>query len=158
MRPFPLANLGNKGIAERTTVNAVEQAVTVQMASKLGAIVHLFRQCNPDLRADLHPWADDPHTRRWMDPDSIDIGFHLPGWSRRWQARSLLLQIRLYGDPDSPQRRAIGLEIVGFSYMSEQWRFHSIGQGVFSGPNLPDKDVRNQLRTISQEIVALLNA
>ncbi|MDM7326547.1 MAG: hypothetical protein P3X23_005440 [Thermosynechococcus sp. Uc] len=142
---------------ERTTVNAAEQAVTVQMASKLGAIVHLFRQCNPDLRADLHPWADDPHTRNFVDPDSIDIGFHLPGWSRRWQARSLLLQIRLHCDPDSAQRRAIGLEIVGFSYTSEQWRFSSIGQGVFSGHNLPSADLRNQLRSISHEIIAVLN-
>ncbi|MDR5640251.1 hypothetical protein RHJ63_03240 [Thermosynechococcus sp. JY1334] len=139
------------------TVNAAEQAVTVQMASKLGAIVHLFKQCNADLRADLHPWADDPHTRNLVDPDSIDIGFHLPGWSRRWQARSLLLQIRLYCDPDSPQRRAIGLDIVGFSYMSEQWRFSSIGAGVFSGNNLPSEDLQQQLRSISQKILAVLN-
>ncbi|MFN4196226.1 MAG: hypothetical protein ACK4HM_10450 [Thermosynechococcus sp.] len=138
-------------------MNAAEQAVTVQMASKLGAIVHLFKQCNPDLRADLHPWANDPHTRNWLDPHSIDIGFHLPGWSRRWQARSLLLQIRFHWDADSRQRRAIGLEIFGFSYMSEQWRFSTIAQGVFSGPNLPAPELRHQLRTISHEIITLLN-
>jgi len=143
---------------EITEVNAAEQAVTLQMASKLGAIVHLFKQCNHDLRADLQPWADDPHTRDLVDPDSIDMGFHLPGWSRRWQARSLLLQIRLYRDPDTPQRRAIGLDIVGFSYMSEQWRFSSIGGGIFSGNNLPLPELQHQLRHLSQAILDLLNS
>ncbi len=138
-------------------MNAAEQAVSVQMASKLAAIVHLFKQCNPDLRADLQPWADDPHTRDLVDPDSIDMGFHLPGWSRRWQARSLLLQIRLYSDPDTPQRRAIGLDIVGFSYISEQWRFSSIGGGVFSGHNLPLPELQEQIRHLSQQILDLLN-
>ncbi|WP_227517312.1 hypothetical protein [Parathermosynechococcus lividus] len=142
---------------ENTKVNAAEQAVTLQMASKLGAIVHLFKQCNGDLRADLQPWADDPHTRDLMDPDSIDIGFHLPGWSRRWQARSLLLQIRLYSDSEMPQRRAIGLDIVGFSYMSEQWRFSSIGGGIFSGNNLPLLELQQQLRHLSHQILEVLN-
>jgi hypothetical protein len=79
-------------------VNAAEQARGLEVTSKIAAIVNLFKSEFPDAKADLKPWTNDPDTRELVDPDSIDIGFHLPGWSRKFQSRSILVQIRFYED------------------------------------------------------------
>ncbi|NER00845.1 MAG: hypothetical protein F6K30_29825, partial [Cyanothece sp. SIO2G6] len=79
-------------------MNAAEQAKSVDTASKIAAVVNHFKAEFPDARADLKPWANDRDTRELVDPDSIDIGFHLPGFSHRFQSRSILVQIRLCGD------------------------------------------------------------
>ncbi|MDG2990327.1 hypothetical protein L3556_05160 [Candidatus Synechococcus calcipolaris G9] len=137
-------------------MNAAELACGLELTSKIAAIVNLVKRDYPDMRADLRPWADDPHTQNLVDPDSIDLGFHLPGWSRRWQARSLLVQVRLHGE-EGGDRRAIGIEIVGFSYFGEQWRFSTVAGGVFTGQNCPIEEIRQQLRDTSGQILALLN-
>ncbi len=82
-------------------MNAAEQAISPETASKIAAIVNLFKQEFPDAKADLKPWMNDPDTRELVDPDSIDIGFHFPGWSPRFQSRSILVQIRLFQDPEA---------------------------------------------------------
>jgi hypothetical protein len=62
-------------------MNAVEQAINLETASKIATIVNLFKAEFPDAKSDLKPWANDPDTRKLLDPDSIDLSFHLPGWS-----------------------------------------------------------------------------
>jgi hypothetical protein len=79
-------------------VNAAEQAIGLELTSKIAGVVNLFKAQFPDAKADLKPWANDAETRELVDPDSIDIGFHLPGWSRRFQSRSILVQIRFFSD------------------------------------------------------------
>jgi hypothetical protein len=87
-------------------MNAAEQARSLEVTTKIAAVVNLFKLEFADARADLKPWQNDPDTRELVDPDSIDIGFHLPGWSRKFQSRSILVQIRLYEDPlDGDSRR-----------------------------------------------------
>jgi hypothetical protein len=110
------------------SLNAAEQATNVMLAGKIASVVSLFRSDFPDARVDLKPWANDRDTKDAVDPDSIDIAFHFPGWSRRWQSRSILIQIRFYSE-DSHQR-VIGLEAAGFDYRGKQWRIEGAVQPI----------------------------
>ena len=103
-------------------MNASEQARGLEITTKIAMIVNLFRAQFPDAKADLQPWRNDPETQEWVDPNSIDIGFHLPGWSPRFQSRSILVQIRLHTDPVDQSQRLIGLETMGFNHEGQAWR------------------------------------
>ncbi len=139
-------------------MNAAEQAVTVELASKIAAIVNRFKSEFADARADLKPWMNDPDTRELVDPDSIDLGFHFPGRSRRFQSRSILVQIRFHRDDQAEQRRAIGLELVGFDHQGKQWHFSTINQWVFEGNCYPIPEVQEQLRAFCRESLQVFNS
>ncbi|WOD39111.1 hypothetical protein [Nodosilinea sp. E11] len=147
-------------------MNAAEQANSIEFASKIAAVVGLFKAELPDLRADLKPWANDPDTRDLVDPDSIDLGFHFPGVSRLFQCRSLLVQIRLYTDPESnsdPQRsqasarRVIGLDLAGFDHRGKRWSLSTIDNWAFSGEVMPDPTCRERLRQCCRQVFSLFN-
>lgn len=150
------------GIAGR--VNAAEQANSIEFASKIAAVVGLFKAEFPDLRADLKPWANDPDTRDWVDPDSIDVGFHFPGVSRLFNCRSLLVQIRLYTDPEGEEadglchRRVIGLDLAGFDHRGKRWSCSTIDDWAFTGEVLPDPTCRERLRRCCRHVFGLFNA
>lgn len=138
-------------------MNAAEQAKGLEITTKIAAVVNLFKTLFPDARADLKPWANDPDTRELVDPDSIDIGFHLPGWSRMFQSRSILVQIRLFEDPSTQARQVIGLELVGFSYEGEQWRMSTIDEWKVLGNVEPKVEVQEKLKDFCRQIYALFN-
>ncbi|MBW4661452.1 MAG: hypothetical protein KME15_22500 [Drouetiella hepatica Uher 2000/2452] len=141
-------------------MNAAEQAIGLDLATKIAAVVTLFKAQFPDARADLKPWANDPDTREQTDPDSIDIGFHLPGWSRSIQSRSILVQIRFYSDSvedAAASRRAIGLEVAGFTHLGEQWRLSTIKDWRFIGSKAPTDEVREKLKLFCRQIFELFN-
>lgn len=154
-------------------MNAAEQANSIEFASKIAAVVGLFKGEFPDLRADLKPWANDPDTRDLVDPDSIDVGFHFPGVSRLFQCRSLLVQIRLHCDPDGEgtppgpasdsrsgrlrQRRVIGLDLAGFDHRGKRWSLATIDDWAFSGDVLPDPTCRERLRRCCRQVFVLFN-
>ena len=138
-------------------MNAAEQARGLEVATKIAAVVNLFKAQFPDARADLKPWANDPDTQELVDPDSIDIGFHLPGWSRLIQSRSILLQIRFFEDPVSGSHRAIGIEAIGFTHLGEQWRLSTIENWQFVGKTQPAIEVEEKLRHFSRQIFELFN-
>ncbi len=148
-------------------MNAAEQANSIEFASKIAAVVGLFKAEFPDLRADLKPWANDPDTRDLVDPDSIDVGFHFPGVSRLFQCRSLLVQIRLYTDPEAiealgssqrGERRVIGLDLAGFDHRGKRWSLSTIDNWAFSGEVAPDPTCRERLRRCCRQVFALFNA
>jgi hypothetical protein len=139
-------------------VNAAEQAIGLEVTTRIAAVVNLFKAQFPDARADLKPWANDPDTQEWMDPDSIDIGFHLPGWSRSLQSRSVLVQIRFYSDPMTQTRRAIGLEAAGFTHLGEQWRLSTIENWQFVGKTQPSDEVKEKLKLFCRQAFELFNA
>jgi hypothetical protein len=139
-------------------VNAAEQAIGLSVATKIAALVNLFKSHFPDAKADLKPWANDRDTRNLIDPDSIDVGFHLPGWSRSLQSRSVLVQIRFYDDPASGTRRAIGVEAVGFTHLGEQWRLSTIDSWQFRGQVEPTAAVQEKLRQFCRQVLELFNA
>lgn len=139
-------------------MNAADQAIGLEVATKIAAVVNLFKSHFPDARADLKPWANDPDTRNLVDPDSIDIGFHLPGWSRLFQSRSILVQIRFHEDPLAGSRRAIGIEAAGFTHLGEQWRLSTIENWQFVGKTQPVEDIQEKLKQFCRQIFELFNS
>lgn len=138
-------------------MNAAEQAKSLEVTSKIAAVVNLFKSEFPDAKADLKPWKNDPDTRDLIDPDSIDIGFHLPGWSRKFQSRSILVQIRFYEDPLTTSRRVIGIQIEGFDYRGKPWRLSTVENWQFVGESHPTGEVREQLKHFCRQIFQLFN-
>lgn len=138
-------------------MNAAEQATTIEFASKIATVVRLFKSEFPDLRVDLKPWTNDSDTRSLVDPDSVDIGLHFPGVSRLFRCRSLLVQIRFYGDPDSSSKQVIGVEVGGYDHRGKQWTFSTIHQWLFAGDVTPDKAAGDRLKAVCRKIFSVFN-
>lgn len=143
-------------------MNAAEQATSLETTSKIAAIVNLFKQEFPDAKADLKPWMNDPDTRELVDPDSIDIGFHFPGWSPRFQSRSILVQIRLFQDPEveetvSKLPKSIGAELVGFTHAGKQWHLSTIQDWEFEGEKIPNAETQFQLKRFCRKLLEVFN-
>jgi hypothetical protein len=141
-------------------MNASEQAHGLDLATKIAAIVNLFKVEFPDAKADLKPWTNDPQTRELIDPDSIDLGFHFPGWSRRFQCNSILVQIRFYQDSsestkkekDRSKHQLIGLETAGFSHQGQVWQFSTVDTWQFVGKSQPVEEVQQKLRNFGRQV------
>jgi hypothetical protein len=139
-------------------MNAAEQATSFETTSKIATIVNLFKQEFPDAKADLKPWANDPDTVELVDPDSIDIGFHFPGWSPRFQSRSILVQIRLFQDPEQARTpKAIGAELVGFSHAGKQWHLSTVQTWEFEGGKTPNIETQFQLKRFCRKLLEVFN-
>lgn len=139
-------------------MNAAEQATSIEFASKIATVVSLFKAEFPDLRVDLKPWANDDDTRSMVDPDSIDLGFHFPGVSRRLRCRSLLVQIRFHGEANWGQRRVIGLDMAGFDHRGKQWSFSTIHQWGFGGNEVPEGTAGDRLKQCCRQVFEVFNA
>ena len=138
-------------------MNAAEQARGLEVTTKIAAIVNLFKSEFPDAKADLNPWQNDPDTRELVDPDSIDIGFHFPGWSRRFQSRSILVQIRFYRDPLENYQKLIGLEVAGFNHQGEAWRLSTVDSWQLVGKYQPAVEVADKLKHFCRQVFELFN-
>ena len=136
-------------------MNASEQAKTLEITTKIASIVNLFKQHFPDAKADLKPWQNDPDTINLVDPNSIDIGFHFPGWSPKLQSRSILVQIRFHQDPVDKSRNFIGIETAGFNHSGEVWKFSTIDSWQLEGKSLPIREVETKLKLFCQGIFEL---
>lgn len=139
-------------------MNAAEQAKSLETTSKIAAVVNLFKSEFPDAKVDLKPWANDPDTRELVDPESIDIGFHLPGFSRLFQSRSILLQIRFHEDGQTGDRRAIGAEAAGFDHRGKQWQLSTVHDWSFEGDRRPTSEIGDKLKMFLQQTVELFNS
>ncbi|MEO1763444.1 MAG: hypothetical protein AAFR83_16070 [Cyanobacteria bacterium J06629_18] len=140
-------------------MNASEMATNLEFASKIAAVVNLFKFEFPDAKSDLKPWRSDQQTMELVDPDSIDIGFHFPGVSKSWQSRSILTQIRFYQDPISEsERRAIGVEIAGFDHRGEQWRLSTVENWVVVGKLEPSEEKREKLKAFCRQVLEIFNS
>jgi hypothetical protein len=138
-------------------VNAAEQAINLKTASKIAAIVNLFKSEYPDARSDLKPWANDADTRELVDPDSIDLSFNFPGWSRRFQSRCILIQIRFHQDSETSVRRAIGIEAAGFTHEGKQWTLSTIEDWNFAGDKHPTPEICDSLKEFCRKILLVFN-
>lgn len=139
-------------------MNAAERAIGWNLASKIAAVVNLFKHYWPEAKADLKPWHNDPDTRELVDPYSLDIGFHLPGWSRRWQCRSILVQIRFHPDPDQQTKdlkTVIGLDLVGFNHTGEVWQLSTIDTWTCEGETPPHPEIADRLREFCRQVFQL---
>lgn len=138
-------------------MNASEQAKGLETTSKIAAVVNLFKTEFPDAKADLKPWQNDPDTRELVDPHSIDIGFHFPGWSRRFQSRSILVQIRFYRDPIEDCQRLIGTELAGFNHQGQAWKLSTIDRWQLVGDYQPTPDVIDKLQHFCRQVFELFH-
>jgi hypothetical protein len=146
-------------------VNAAKQATDIVLTSKIASAVSLFRSEFPDAKVDLKPWAEDLDTQELVDPDSIDFSFHFPGWSRRWQSRSILVQIRFYedsilvpsGSANESTRNFIGLEVAGFDYRGKQWRLSTVGDWQFEGDTQPQPEIADKLKQFCRQIFEIFS-
>lgn len=126
-------------------MNAVEQATSPEVAGKIAAMVSLFKRQFPEVKANLQPWTNDPHTQELVDPNSIDIGFNLP-------AGNTLIQVRFH------EERLIGIEAICFGrFGNQRWKFSTIGDWNFQGSFLPPTGFRDRLKQVCWEIFVLFN-
>ncbi|MCX5934725.1 MAG: hypothetical protein NTU99_08070, partial [Pseudanabaena sp. LacPavin_0818_WC45_MAG_42_6] len=102
-------------------------------------------------------WLNNSDTRKLLDPDSIDVGFHFPGVSWRLKVRSILFQIRLYEDPVDGDLRAIGVEASGHDHKGECWRFSTVDNWQFFGDKMPMEDGVINLREFSRQTLEVFN-
>ena len=135
-------------------MNAQEQAQSLELTSKIATVVNLFKLEFPDAKADFKPWRNDPDTREWIDPDSRDLGFHFPGWSRQLQCNSILVQIRF----SSLDKNLIGLEIAGFNHQGMAWQLSTVDQWQFVGSNLPNEDRQTKLKNFCRQVFTLFKS
>ena len=105
-------------------MNAADQARSLELAQAIASVVRLLRAHFPDARPNLTPWRDDPLTRAFAEQESLDLSFHLPGWSPRSQCRSFLVQLRLDGSPASGRPRLLGVLIRGVGIASNLQGIH----------------------------------
>jgi len=139
-------------------MNAAEQARSVELAAAIATTVGLFRQRFPDARPNLAPWRDDDQTRRFAEGSSVDIAFHLPGWSPRWQCRSVLVQLRLAEPlpmrPVAGRPRLVGVLISGLTFQGEQWRLATVGSWAVTGRRPPAEAIAAELQHFCRELLA----
>jgi hypothetical protein len=133
-------------------MNASERAIGLKLSTKIATVVNLFKTEFPDVKADLKPWLNDPDTKKAVDPDSIDIGFHFPGWSPRYQSRSILVQIRFYHDLLEDSFRLIGVDTIGFNHQGQAWRFSTVDQWQCEGKYQPHPEVSDKLKRFAYHV------
>ena len=138
-------------------MNASEQAKGLEVTTKIAVIVNLFKTQFPDVKADLKPWTNDPETQNLVDPDSIDIGFHFPGWNRRIHCRSILVQIRFHQVSTDDLPQLIGIETAGFNHQGQAWRLSTVENWQFVGNYQPAADVGNRLRQFCRQVFELFS-
>ena len=140
-------------------MNASDQVRSVELAQVVAAVAVLFRQQFPDARANLTPWRDDPETRAFAEQESLDLSFHLPGWSPRSQCRSFLVQLRLEQPPrgGSARPRLLGVTIRGLTYESERWRLASVGDWQPTGSHPPQPAAVEALQAFMRGVFELFS-
>ena len=139
-------------------MNAGDQVRSLELVQLIASVAALFRQHFPDARPNLRPWRDDPHTRAFEDQQTLDLSFHLPGWSPRSQCRSFLLQLSLAGGVSEVKPRLLGVTIRGLTYESERWRLTTLGDWRPAGSHLPAESVTLKLKQFCVELFDLFEA
>ena len=138
-------------------VNAGESVYSIGRVGARGSAVPLGRRQVPAGEADLSPGRGDPQTRRWDEPESLDLSFHFPGWSPRLECRSLLLQLRIAADAGDESLQLLGVLMRGMTYDGERWRLATVGNWSPEGSHLPQPQQVDQLRQICRDLFELFD-
>ena len=137
-------------------MNASDHVQNLVSAHALASSATLVRRYFPAASVNLTPWRDDPETRKWTEPETLDMSFHFPGWSPRLQCRSLLLQLRLSREESGSVRpHLLGVVIRGMTYEGERWRLVTIGDWTPVGNYLPEASQMALLKEICKELFSL---
>ena len=130
---------------------------SIDQMQVLASVVTLVRQHFPSAQVNLTPWRDDPQTRLWSEPESLDLAFHFPGWSPRLQCRSLLLQLRVEPRAEARGLQLLGVLIRGMTFDGERWRLATVGSWDPEGPHLPQPQLVDHLRQICRDLFDLFS-
>ena len=150
----PLQDEGSlKGV-----VNASESVRSVAQVRAVASILNLVRKQFPAAKPNLRPWRDDAQTRRWDEPESLDLSFHFPGWTPRLQCRSLLLQLHFQKNESYEARKLLGVLVRGMTYEGERWRLATIGDWSIAGSHLPKAEQASQLRRMCRDLFLLFDS
>ena len=139
-------------------MNAGDQARSLELAQLIASVAALFRQHFPDAWPNLRPWRDDSQTRAFEDRQTLDLSFHLPGWSPRSQCRSFLVQLSLSEGVTEAKPRLLGVTIRGLTYESERWRLTTLGEWLPAGTHPPVESVTLKLKQFCAELFDLFEA
>ncbi len=125
----------------------------------LASTVNLVRRYFPAGRPNLSPWQDDPQTREWTEPESLDLSFHFPGWSSRLQCSSLLMQLQFsQSSLDQEAPRLLGVLIRGMTCEGERWRLVTVGDWLPQGSHLPKPAHSAELQQICRDLFKLFTS
>lgn len=138
-------------------MNATDHTGTYEMLSKISHIVSLFKEQFLDVHPDLSPWINDPALRSLIDPYSIDLCFHFPGWHPTCHSHCVLTQIRFSAEPQSDEARIIGIELQGYTYTEPYWRCSTVDDGGFNGKSPPTLMARKKLQQFFQDVYTLFD-
>ena len=138
-------------------VNASESVRSVAQVRAVASILNLVRKQFPAAKPNLRPWRDDAQTRRWDEPESLDLSFHFPGWTPRLQCCSLLLQLRFQNNESYEARKLLGVLVRGMTYDGERWRLATVGDWSFEGSYLPQAKQASQLHQMCRDLFLLFD-
>lgn len=136
-------------------MNATEQATTPEMAQRIASLVSLFREEFPDANPDLSPWLTNEATQAHCDPNSIDVSFHFPGWHPTCRGTCVLVLIYYAEPPNNAHASMIGIEAMGYGYQTLQWRFSTISDWSFGGPEPPVLDAQGKIKHFCHSVFQL---
>ncbi len=137
------------------SVNAADQVQSLSCAHALASSVTLVRQHFPEAYANLTPWRADPETRRWLQPETLDLAFHFPGWSPRLECRSLLMQLTIRDSDMAERPHLLGVLMRGMTFEGERWRLVTVGDWQPTGSHLPQMAQLARLHTICRDLFDL---
>ena len=143
--------------ASASFVNAGESVESVEQMQALASVVTLVRHHFPFAQVNLTPWRDDPQTRLWHEPESLDLAVHFPGLSPRLQCRSLLLQLSVQPRAETRGRQLLGVLIRGMTHEGERWRLATVGSWDPEGPHLPQPQLVHHLHQICRDLFDLFS-
>jgi hypothetical protein len=138
-------------------MNAVTQAGSFELASKIAHLAVLFRAEFPNAEVDLRPWLTDPETQCQLDPRSIDISFHFPMSHSGLGCRCVLVLVYFSDDLAMPGCTLSRIEAGGFDQGEKQWEFSS-ETNQFAGPCQPVSDYQDRFRYLVKRLKCLFRS
>ena len=126
-------------------MNAIDQAKTPEMATKIASLVSLFREEFLDADPDFSPWLKDAHYDKTIDPNSIDVSYHFPGIHPTCRGQCILVMIRYNGTPYLPKADVLEIEAIGFCNEQQHWRISTVGEWTFEGFITPAREAQERI-------------
>ena len=136
-------------------MNASDQVTSLGFVQALASAGTLVKHSFPSASIDFSPWRDDPCTKFWHEEDSLDFSLHFPGWSQKYQCRSLLIQLRVVKDQSEELPRLLGVMMRGVTFDGERWRLATVSDWQVTGSHLPQKVVIEKLRKLCRDLFLL---
>ena len=138
-------------------MNASEQVTNLNFAKAIASIGPLVKNYFPSASINFSPWRDDFYTKEWFEEESLDLAFYFPGWSPKFQCRSLLIQLRVVKEHSRELPRLLGVIIRGITFHGESWRLVTVDDWKVSGSHLPQKAVMDYLHAICRDLFILFS-